>query len=405
MSIWGDTYQDKHPDDIVVYIESYNKEEGIVYFDFFDSNAYNLFNEYLSSNYNFYQEEKPSSIVCLSNYFQRRIQENTYYAIKRDIIRNWREQQLTSIVEDSYLLGYSIANMNNDVETPIFHTSISAKDIDNSFLFYGQESRLEKIRIPEPIRVKVKKVGQGSWNEIYGNDNLEIVYDIGTSMDAKKDKVRCLIDEISDQYNQANPNLIISHWDIDHYHVLCGMTDSELANFKCVIFRDAPPSLTSRVIYNRFMGLLDRKMILSLKCEPRDKKKKRFLNPITPMGSTVMVYNGQEYKDRNISCIVLTVSTQNSSVILSADSHYDQISNYILPNLTAPNHYLIVPHHGGKAGKFIYNIHTGVKPIEAIISVGRNSYGHPLEIYKNALIKKGFSVQQTNFKGDITFYL
>lgn len=404
MSIWGDTYQDKHPYDIVVYIESYNKEEGIVYFDFSDSNGYNLFNEYLGTNSNFYQEAKPS-IVCLSNYFQRRIQENTYYAIKRDIIFEWREQQSILIIEDSFLLGYTIENQNNNSENTIFHTSISAKDFDNSFLFYGQEGRLGKVRIPEPIRVKVKKVGQGSWNEIYGNDNLEIVYDIGTSMDAKKDKVRCLIDEISDQYKQANPNLIISHWDVDHYHVLCGMTDSELANFNCVIFRDAPPNLTSRVVYNRFMGLLDRKKILSLRCEPKDKKKKRLLEPITPIGSAVMIYNGQECKDRNISCIVVTVSTLNSSVILSADSHYDQISNYILPNLVAPKHYLIVPHHGGKAGKFIYNIHTGVKPIEAVISVGKNSYGHPLEIYKNALIKKGFSIQQTNFKGDIILYL
>lgn len=405
MSIWGDTYQDKHPDDIVVYIESYNKEEGIVYFDFFDSNAYNLFNEYLGSDYNFYQEEKPSSIVCLSNYFQRRIQENTYYAIKRDIIRNWREQQLTSIVEDSYLLGYSITNMNNDVETPIFHTSISAEDVGNSSFSYQQGFELKKITVSEKISIKIKDVGQGSWNEIYGNENLEMVYDIGASMHFTKEKIRTLIDSMIIQYEQASPSLIISHWDIDHYHILCGMTDEEFKVFNCIVIRSLLPTLTSRRVYGKMTGALDRKKILSLNAEPKDKKKKNYLRAITPINSTIMIYNGEENKNRNLSCIVITVATDTNSVILSADSHYKQIANYVLPNLVAPNNYLVVPHHGGNAGKFMYNLSMGVKPIVAVISVGKNSYGHPLESYKNALIEKGFKVQQTNFKGDIILYL
>jgi len=39
-------------------------------------------------------------------------------------------------------------------------------------------------------------------------------------------------------------------------------------------------------------------------------------------------------------------------------------------------HSLVVPHHGGKAGKLIYKLPMQVRPKLAIISVGKNHFHH-----------------------------
>lgn len=62
---------------ILVYIEEYNNNEGVVLFDFFDSNEYASFSNLLGFSYNFI---KPT-MVLVTNYYGKRIQENTLYNI------------------------------------------------------------------------------------------------------------------------------------------------------------------------------------------------------------------------------------------------------------------------------------------------------------------------------------
>jgi hypothetical protein len=59
-------------------------------------------------------------------------------------------------------------------------------------------------------------------------------------------------------------------------------------------------------------------------------------------------------------------------------------------------HYLVVPHHGGNAGKFTYELETKTKVTSAVISVGKNPYGHPLKRNMDSLRRLGFTLLKTN---------
>jgi len=70
--------------------------------------------------------------------------------------------------------------------------------------------------------------------------------------------------------------------------------------------------------------------------------------------------------------------------------------------LNNQKHYLVIPHHGGRAGKETYSI-SNAKKIEGIVSVGpTNTYGHP-----NAIVmgKIGLflrpNIEMTMIHGDI----
>jgi len=56
---------------------------------------------------------------------------------------------------------------------------------------------------------------------------------------------------------------------------------------------------------------------------------------------------------------------------------------------------LIVPHHGGKAGKYVYDYTPGISCQRAIISVGKNNYGHQVKRYVQSL-SLDFLVEKTS---------
>jgi len=63
---------------------------------------------------------------------------------------------------------------------------------------------------------------------------------------------------------------------------------------------------------------------------------------------------------------------------------------------------LKLPHHGSKTGmaeKFLEHI----RPKEAVISVGKNSYGHPAQETLDLLKKFNVMVRRTDIEGDINY--
>ena len=90
------------------------------------------------------------------------------------------------------------------------------------------------------------------------------------------------------------------------------------------------------------------------------------------------------HKTKNISGLVLALRTIESSVIFSGDCFYSQLSENVLPQLEYKNnHNLIVPHHGGQAGKYFYKNKKAEK-VNAIISAGK-SKSHPSKYYTDFL--------------------
>ena len=119
-------------------------------------------------------------------------------------------------------------------------------------------------------------------------------------------------------------------------------------------------------------------------------------------GKPIKYFNGCYARDKNKSGIVLALDLDTNNVILPADHHYNQITNSVIPELISKNNILVVPHHGGKAGKFLYSLKAHQRPTKAIVSVGKNNYGHPKENIIEKLRKKKFKVLQIRFiKEDI----
>jgi hypothetical protein len=179
----------RNPDDVLVYIEEYNKETGTVLFDFLDSNEYNSFTEIGGLEYSLFNP----SMVLVTNYNQRTIQENTIYAIKKNVIENWRELNLINFDnQNSFLVGYTI-ELTSEINQ-IFFESVSLNDFyDINLNYYMRGSGNLKslsINAKGKLSVTIRNVGQGNWNEINENGKTLIVFDAGASMYATRTDIR-----------------------------------------------------------------------------------------------------------------------------------------------------------------------------------------------------------------------
>lgn len=385
-------------DSILVYIEEFNKIEGTVIFDFIDSDEHSSFRNLLDENVGSYSP----SMVQLNNYKGRTIQENTIYAIRPKTIQSWREQEL---INDNILNSYLIAYIIDVAKTEenIFNESVTLSKRFGSFGFRNfRINASEKLNISfdsrGPIAVVVRDVGQGNWNEIRFNDEVKIVYDAGAPMGASRIAVAKITGNRNNVYPASKPILVLSHWDKDHYHSLIGMSDVELKNnFSAFICRDDAPNLTSKILLKRVKNAVGAVNTFEIPADPRVARGgPTTFRPLTILTKQVVLYNSQKHKNRNISGLILTVKTSKGSIVLPGDAHYEQISRDILPHLNYRHrHNLVVPHHGGKAGKYSYKIPSLATANQAIVSVGANSYGHPLSNYITLLNQSGFRVRLT----------
>lgn len=388
---------------ILVYIEEYNKNEGVVLFDFFDSNEYALFSNLLGFSYDY---EKPT-MVLITNYYKKRIRENTLYAVDPKLIMKFNEEDLIeNFSENSYLIGHKIDA--SKIEDQIFNESVPSKD--NGLFFWGTYNSGSSI--PDDLlsntkgktSVIIRNVGQGNWNEVLIENEIKVVFDAGAFMNASKSEIVKIIGDRNILYPKTKPTLILSHWDKDHYHSLLGMSNNEIQdNFSYFVCRNNLPTLTSRILFNRIKSTLGDKNTIFIAAESKDDvQNKDLLSPITSPQKRIVIYNSKEHKNRNLSGLIVTVKTKSQSIILSGDASYNQISQSILPHLNYKHkHNIVVPHHGGNAGTAIYNIPKLAKRHKAIISVGKNNYNHPLQSNLDFLSKIGFSISQTNIIGDI----
>lgn len=401
-------YKKRFPDHVLVYIEEFNKQNGTVLFDFIDSNEYNLFNGIFNRQANL---DKPS-MVFLNNYTGRTIRENTIYSIRPEIIYTWQNQVSSSIENvNSFLIGYLIDVKNLTQE--IFESAVSLNDLLDFQLNYHMlgNGNLSQISFHPHgnLSVTIRNVGQGNWNEISFNNEVKVAYDVGAPLNVSKSEVIRIIGNRTEKYAQSRPVLVLSHWDKDHYHSLLGMGHEELSkSFSAFVCRSRVPNLTSRILFKRISIAVGDANTCTI---PADQRLTRggptFFRNVNPETDQIVIYNAQYHKNRNISGLILSIKSRDKSVILSGDAHYEQISRDILQQLSYKHqHCLVVPHHGGRAGKYSYNIPAGVSPDKAIISVGVNPYGHPYPSYVNALKANGFLVQRTNRQGnDITINL
>lgn len=388
-------FDQNRQDDILVFIEEFDSLNGEVVFDFIDSNELNTFLSIINRQ----RGIDDASMFHVKNYFQKKIQENTIYIIKRTFFQQYLEY--IEFVENSYIIGYKITLPDNADD--LFYKSKTLNAEENYLRNVSIESTGEIGLIPSIIgndlKINVRYVGQGNWNEIITNNNVKVAFDLGASKNASFSEVTKIIGNKDLEYLKHSPGIVISHWDIDHYHCLKGFSDKTLSNLSFFICRSILPTLTSRTIFSKIRQLLPSNRFFSIPPSPKLAPNKPALTPLSYLGNQLLFFNGHEHKDRNVSGIVIVVKNQLSSVVLSGDCHYSQISEFIIPNIdTNHSHHLVVPHHGGKAGKFKYDF-KNLRLGKAVISVGKNTYGHPLHDVKDSLRKIKFNTLQTNHVG------
>ncbi len=108
---------------------------------------------------------------------------------------------------------------------------------------------------------------------------------------------------------------------------------------------------------------------------------------------------GKHLKDPNVASIVLLVTYGETSILLAGDAP-SELEEEILPDLLGPVDVLKVAHHGSvysTSQKFL----DVTQPRNAIISVGKNSYGHPHPVLLSRLRETEAAVFRTDLDGDI----
>ena len=398
----------KHRNQILyVYVEKVYK--NTILLDFVESGAFENFLETIGP-VSIGKTINDPSMILIINYKQRKIKEGVTYSLNRSNIQKIaQDNRISQYQQDSLIIGFEIDLKEEDDEIFGKSKSFSEMERDELNLEEYPNHAIPEIDIKGDVKVLVRNVGQGSWNEIVVNNRTKLIFDIGTHYLTKRTDMQEMLKGKEDIFLKDKPGVIISHWDIDHYHYLVGLSDEALKSIRFFCARNYLPTMTSRMIYFKIERLIGCMNMYPIEPFPKPDKSLGYaqLQKINPKAQNIIYYNSTLHRNRNQNAICIAIRKVNSSIILPADTHYAQISNCILPDLGFENnHYLVVPHHGGNAGKFEYKLKGLNIPQYAVVSVGKNSYGHPVSEHLQHLRDLGFKILQTNnLKKDIEVVL
>ncbi len=321
---------------------------------------------------------------------KRRFVEDVYYEFDVDtpgVIVN-RNPDLTTVY-NSYLIDFAGVSLeatknaivrvpNKDIE-PKLGKAASTMDISSLEILLGA--------ITEPGNgeeefVRVMNIGQGNWNEYHIGNRIPLVFDLGTSIKASDLDVRIFVNKISPQYASlaTKPIVVISHWDLDHYRCLLGMTPKEIEYFGVFIVVEALPTATAHKAYDLIMKAPKVKVV-AIPTYGKSKSKIPVMFKDSIKSPKISIYPGIG-SNRNSTGFIVVVKNKKTAVLLSGDCLWSQL-NHVMRNeakcVKNMKCHLVVPHHGGAKDDLYYGfvIPCCWKYGKAVVSVGRNNYHHP----------------------------
>lgn len=246
------------------------------------------------------------------------------------------------------------------------------------------------------LKVVVKNVGQANWVEVLEDDIVKIVFDMGMPVDAKADDV--ITHLCNSNYCKDKPIFILSHWHMDHYHALLALLSNLQNYFSQMYVPTLPPvSKTVKNLYN-----IIKQNFPACDIQLTKGKNEMALEKVD-LPCEASLYKSEIMFSENYRSLGLVIKTTHNYCVLTGDMSYKQVEAMI-QNIQLPkNGYLVVPHHGGKAGGCDLTNYFE----DGVISVGeKNRYNHPERDVINALTAKCKKVQQTDLiKLDITITL
>lgn len=111
---------------------------------------------------------------------------------------------------------------------------------------------------------------------------------------------------------------------------------------------------------------------------------------------------GQNFKSIHDSTVISQLNLGQKKFLLMGDAEEDLESALIASKVITDIDILKIGHHGSKTSTS-ENLLQTAQPEEAIIQVGRNSYGHPTQIVLDRLAKFGVKVFRNDQAGDIIY--
>jgi len=243
-------------------------------------------------------------------------------------------------------------------------------------------SNLELVLNANPkgqVRLTVVNCGHGNWNEI-DTASERVIYDVGASRWFNKAQVRAVVARRNIASETRQISVVISHWDVDHFHALLEFTSAELAKLRVVFVPSQTPNTET---YRRVSRRLAGQGVTVVSQPPASRIGTSRVITLEPCWHQVIftMFRATPGRSRNQTGIVLGVQGPSKIALLTGDHHYEKVLAAACNMPTYRNRAcaLVTPHHGGLAGApsakawqlFFSSLTTP-------ISCGANSYGHPV---------------------------
>lgn len=219
-------------------------------------------------------------------------------------------------------------------------------------------------------------VDQGNYNEIKCGDQPYAIFDAGTEVVESNPEFMNLRHKLEQELDISTlPMFLLSHWHTDHYSLLYALDDVRLTKIQYFMLPRNVKSLSPFCFIARLNWLGANVNMVVL---PTNKKWVKH-----PINNNLWVYANKYYQSKiNNSGLTMFVQGPKNNAMLPGDCRYglaeEQTNGSVkLRMIWGQVHYLVVPHHCGKAGTVRYRI-SRASDIRGIVSVGKNNrHGHP----------------------------
>ncbi len=247
----------------------------------------------------------------------------------------------------------------------------------------------------------VVNCGQGNWNEIHAEKEL-LIYDMGASSRHTSAQIKSLVDNRFSKFKGKTVGIIISHWDMDHFQAIKYLDSKQLSQISAIY---GPSNIPISNVYTSTIKHLIANNVNYKLIAPTTKRNGRAINlNQLSTSKTVDVYRSVNGSSRNQTGIVLAIKGNLKVALLTGDHHYEKIFSVIDQKYTNQDIILVIPHHGGNAGRLsISDWQTEFNTIECAISYGLNSYNHPSQNIGNIIALQSAYPETTYDNGDLAF--
>lgn len=253
------------------------------------------------------------------------------------------------------------------------------------------------------VDLLIWNVGQGNCNEIrVGGEEGKpyVIFDAGTHVLGETKSFSIFQKMLKERLSKEGlPLFVLSHWHTDHYSLLFAQNESELKSIRSYVM----PSYVKNLSVYLFIAKLNLigVNLYMVKLPSSSKWEDEKIN-----GNVMLYANKYVFSNLNDSGLTLFVKGPLNNVIMPGDCKYTNVegqANEAIDKLNAVNRdlKLVIPHHGGNAGKNVTFKVPSAVAVDGYISVGKkNSYKHPTKAVVAVLKGVLRSVKMTKYVKD-----